>query len=356
MHTAATMGIGAPAPVLSLRGAGGRALPLPSGQPRVLAFVRSWTLDGESAGELAAIRAQLRGLGAVMVVLADAGIWSFRPDDDVELFSARDSSVEKELRSAARLYKVTGNEDAVFVIDGSGIVRFAHTAPGALGSRLADALDATGRALSSRPTSALTCTRREWVLASLVTGFSVALLGGCAGGRRPAATAAADAAAASPAPAAGEIDVVLNVNGAERRLRIEPRVTLLDALRERLALPGTKKGCDHGQCGACTVLIDGRRVNSCLTLAVMVQKTQITTIEGLASGDTLHPMQRAFIEKDGFQCGYCTPGQILSAVALLSEGHAKTDDEVRELMSGNICRCGAYPNIVEAIQLARKGA
>ena len=151
------------------------------------------------------------------------------------------------------------------------------------------------------------------------------------------------------------MDVKLNVNGEERRLRLEPRVTLLDALREQLGLTGTKKGCDHGQCGACTVLVDGRRINACLTLAVMHQGAQITTIEGLARGGELHPMQAAFIEHDALQCGYCTPGQIMSAVALVKERRAGTDAEVRERMSGNICRCGAYPNIVAAIQSVQKG-
>lgn len=148
----------------------------------------------------------------------------------------------------------------------------------------------------------------------------------------------------------GTMNVKLSVNGSSHTLQIEPRVSLLDALREYLGLTGSKKGCDHGQCGACTVLIDGRRVNSCLTLAVMQEGAQITTIEGIANGDELAPMQMAFIKHDGFQCGYCTPGQICSAIALVSEGHAKTDAEVRELMSGNICRCGAYSNIVAAIQ------
>jgi xanthine dehydrogenase YagT iron-sulfur-binding subunit len=161
----------------------------------------------------------------------------------------------------------------------------------------------------------------------------------------------------SPTPTSSmevsSVPVKLRVNGAEHALEIDPRVTLLDALRERIGLTGTKKGCDHGQCGACTVLVDGRRINSCLTLAVMQEGASITTIEGLAQGNELHPMQAAFIKHDGFQCGYCTPGQICSAVGLLNEGHAKTDDEVRELMSGNICRCGAYPNIVNAIQEAR---
>jgi len=136
---------------------------------------------------------------------------------------------------------------------------------------------------------------------------------------------------------------------------VEPRVTLLDALRERLALTGTKKGCDHGQCGACTVLLDGRRINACLTLAVMCEGKSITTIEGLAKGEELHPVQAAFIARDAFQCGYCTPGQICSAVALLAEGHAGTDDEIREWMSGNLCRCGAYPNIVDAIRDVSNG-
>jgi xanthine dehydrogenase YagT iron-sulfur-binding subunit len=149
------------------------------------------------------------------------------------------------------------------------------------------------------------------------------------------------------------IPVRLHVNGREHQLSLDPRVTLLDALREQLPLTGTKKGCDHGECGACTVLVDGRRVYSCLTLAVVASGAKVTTIEGLADGDRLHPVQEAFIEHDAFQCGYCTSGQICSAVGLLSEGHAKTDDEVRELMSGNICRCGAYPNIVAAIQDAR---
>jgi xanthine dehydrogenase YagT iron-sulfur-binding subunit len=144
--------------------------------------------------------------------------------------------------------------------------------------------------------------------------------------------------------------IILSINGKKYPLNIDSRVTLLDALRERLAMPGTKKGCDHGQCGACTVLVDGRRINSCLTLAAMCEGAEVTTIEGLAKGDQLHPMQEAFLKHDGFQCGYCTPGQICSAVGLVKEGHAKTDAEIRELMSGNICRCGAYQNILAAIK------
>jgi xanthine dehydrogenase YagT iron-sulfur-binding subunit len=149
-------------------------------------------------------------------------------------------------------------------------------------------------------------------------------------------------------PAKQEIN--LKINDRNVRVEVAPWVTLLDLLRERLELTGTKKGCDHGQCGACTVLADGKRINSCLTLAVMKDGASITTIEGLANGDALHSLQAAFIEHDAFQCGYCTPGQICSAIGMLSEGKAKTADDVRELMSGNICRCGAYTNIVAAIE------
>lgn len=153
------------------------------------------------------------------------------------------------------------------------------------------------------------------------------------------------------------IPFVLRVNGQDYPLVIEPRVTLLDALREHLALTGSKKGCAHGECGACTVLVDGRRINACMTFAVMHADQAITTIEGLAQGDALHPLQEAFIHHDGFQCGYCTPGQIMSAVGLLAEGHTGTDAEIREWMSGNLCRCSAYPNIVAAIaEVARERA
>ncbi|WP_188260655.1 (2Fe-2S)-binding protein [Azospirillum tabaci] len=154
------------------------------------------------------------------------------------------------------------------------------------------------------------------------------------------------------APPPEPIPVTLTVNGVERTLHLAPWTTLLDALRLHLDLTGTKKGCDHGQCGACTVLVDGRRINSCLTLAAMQDGRKVTTIEGLTTGDALHPLQEAFIEHDAFQCGYCTPGQICSAAGLIAEGKASTDDEIRELMSGNLCRCGAYPNIVAAIRQA----
>ena len=147
-----------------------------------------------------------------------------------------------------------------------------------------------------------------------------------------------------------KMPITLMVNGVERRLEVAPWTTLLDLLRERLDLTGTKKGCDHGQCGACTVLVEGRRVNSCLTFAVMQDGARVTTIEGLAKDGALHPLQQAFIDHDAFQCGYCTPGQICSAAGLIAEGKARTADEIRELMSGNLCRCGAYVNIVAAIR------
>lgn len=148
--------------------------------------------------------------------------------------------------------------------------------------------------------------------------------------------------------------VMLNVNRKVYEIAIEPRVTLLDLLREKLHLSGTKKGCDHGQCGACTVHIDGERVLSCLSLAIMQEGKEITTVEGISDGHKLHPLQVAFIEHDGFQCGYCTPGQIMSGISCIREGHAETEEDIREYMSGNICRCGAYPNIVKAISDVQK--
>ncbi|WP_246259203.1 MULTISPECIES: (2Fe-2S)-binding protein [Chelativorans] len=158
-------------------------------------------------------------------------------------------------------------------------------------------------------------------------------------------------ATAQPSPAAAQKTTLdLHVNGAVHPVSVENRATLLDALRDTIGLTGTKKGCDRGECGACTIHIDGRRVLSCLTLAVMTDGREITTIEGLAEGDQLHPVQTAFIEHDAFQCGFCTSGQIMSAVACIREGHAASDDEVREFMSGNICRCAAYPQIVAAVR------
>ena len=167
-----------------------------------------------------------------------------------------------------------------------------------------------------------------------------------------ARAAAQDASVSAAQDPALPVDVTLRVNGKDKRLRIDARTTVLDALREHLKLTGSKKDCDHGQCGACTVLIDDRRVVSCLTLALAAEGQEITTIEGLATDDHLHPMQQAFVDNDAFQCGYCTPGQIMSAVACVKEGHAGSEADIREYMSGNICRCAAYPNIVAAVKQA----
>jgi xanthine dehydrogenase YagT iron-sulfur-binding subunit len=188
--------------------------------------------------------------------------------------------------------------------------------------------------------------RRSFVIGSAAAAAAIVV--------SPILGSAAEGAETAPKVDPNAIPVALTVNGTRHELRLDPRTTLLDALREHLDLTGTKKGCDQGACGACTVLIDGRRYNSCLTLAVMHGGQKITTIEGLAANGRLHPVQAAFIRNDGFQCGYCTPGQICSAVALLKEGHAGSDDEIREWMSGNICRCGAYGGIVDAVKEAAK--
>ncbi len=207
---------------------------------------------------------------------------------------------------------------------------------------------------SQQPTDAqspIRTSRRQFLAETTVLGVGSALA---------AAVAGEDSALAEPgtsegqafAPFTTEVPTTLQINGKAYPMHLETRVSLLDAIRENAQLTGTKKGCDHGQCGACTVHIEGRRALSCLTLAVMHHGQNITTIEGLADGENLHPMQAAFLSHDGFQCGFCTPGQILSAVGMVQEGHAHAEDEIREAMSGNLCRCGAYPNIVAAIRSA----
>jgi xanthine dehydrogenase YagT iron-sulfur-binding subunit len=188
-------------------------------------------------------------------------------------------------------------------------------------------------------------TRRELLAAAAVTGGVIVGAQFMPGANSP--TAAQDAGSA-------RIDLVLRVNGAQHRLALDPRTTLLDALRENLKLTGSKKGCGLGQCGACTVLMDGKRVKACLSLAALVEGHEITTIEGLAQGEQLHPLQAAFIERDAFQCGYCTSGQIMAGAACINEGHAGSPQEIRDWMSGNLCRCGAYDNIVAAIQDAAR--
>ena len=325
-------------------------------EPRVLAFVRDGKLT-EPVTELPTIRAELRGLGAELVVVSPGGVWSVRADDPLEPLAAASAELAAEVSDAAQRYGVTHDEDAVFVIDGRGVVRFNHRLERrgrALWATLTDALTIAGRAAHMREghdaRQRVLFTRREWTVTCLVVGCATAFLSACKEQEhRPA-----DRRSPPAEPAPPDVEVMLRINGTVHRLTIDPRTSLLDALRERLGMTGTKKGCDGGQCGACTVLIDGKRVVSCLTLAAMVGDRDITTIEGLARDGALHPVQRAFVEHDGLQCGYCTPGQIMSAVALIREGHATSDDEVREQMSGNLCRCGAYPNIIAAIQAARR--
>jgi xanthine dehydrogenase YagT iron-sulfur-binding subunit len=213
----------------------------------------------------------------------------------------------------------------------------------------------------STPTDPANPTEQDRSLLGRVSRRSFLSHLGAAGIAATTAPVLASAAALTPsaiqepeteAPA-GTVPITLNVNGQSHKLNLDPRTTLLDCLRENLNLPGTKKGCDHGQCGACTVHVNGRRVNSCLSFAVMHPNDQITTIEGIGQPDHLHPMQAAFIQHDGYQCGYCTSGQIMSAVAVLKEPVGPTDDDVKHAMYGNICRCGAYPNIVAAVQQVR---
>ena len=205
----------------------------------------------------------------------------------------------------------------------------------------------------SSPASA---TRRAF-LWSTGSSAAAAVIAGCAPAPSNSDAAGHSSSAALDEPdIQGAVPITFRINGMDHRLRVDPRTTLLDCIRETVALTGTKKGCDHGQCGACTVHVNGRRVNSCLSLALLHDGEEITTIEGLGTPDALHPMQAAFLAHDGYQCGYCTSGQIMSAVALLKEPCGPTDADVKELMSGNICRCGAYQKIVAAIQHVRKNA
>ncbi len=251
-------------------------------------------------------------------------------------WAGRSSEVRVVAESRAEIaaeYGVAGCE-ASFVIDGDGAIRWRYVA----------GLDA----VPMMPVDRMELSRRDFVQAAITAATLFVLL---TLSSNPVATAFAEEL--QQPTIAGPTQITLNVNGQDIPLEIEPRVTLLDALRNHAGLTGTKKGCDHGQCGACTVHVDGRRVLSCLTFAVMQRGKKITTIEGLAAGDTLHPMQQAFITHDGFQCGYCTSGQIMSATAVVREPWGPADDDVREAMSGNICRCGAYPGIVAAVQDVR---
>jgi len=339
--------VGESAPDVVLRGSAGRTLEMTSRRPRVVAFAHRWHLDGERPQDVCGIRAQLRGLGAELFVLSDHGVWSFRADDDVERFTDR---LPADLETAGLLYGVRPGHDAVFVVDGDGLVRFTYRPADGLGRSLLAILDRACTQVIAR--SPMTFDRREWVITTLVGTCAAAFLASC----RSKDTHEPAHEPAQPPPAVEEIDVTLEINGNTHKMKVDPRASLLDTLRERLGLTGTKKGCDHGQCGACTVHVAGRPVNACLTLAALAQGVKITTIEGLAKGDELHPVQAAFVEHDALQCGYCTPGQIMSAVAVAADASVTTDDQIRERMSGNICRCGAYPNIVAAVRTAKKRA
>ena len=293
--------------------------------------------------------ASLGGIaGARLLEIGGTGPWRDLTFTDAALSLPVVSAAGAEI---ARRYGV-GDEPAVFVIDGEGIVRWSQVGPMSLTNpmEVARAISAVAAPFVEAPNdhdaARRSWTRRDFVATTLAAAFALAL--------RPVEGHAERAAALGPPSAPNTQHFTLNVNGRDLALDVEPRVTLLDALREYAGLTGTKKGCDHGQCGACTVHVDGRRQLSCMTFAVMQQGRRITTIEGLASGDRLHPMQQAFITHDGFQCGYCTSGQIMSAVAVLDESWGPGDDDVREAMSGNICRCGAYPGIVAAVQEVRR--
>jgi len=324
-----------------------------AGQPLVVVFAGDWKEPSREI--LEGIRAELRGLGAALLIVSKDWLFFFRPDDELESIG-QTTSAGPSLDRLCERHGVSPNAllsdgMTLVLLDGEGGLRLRRTiaGPAAVADSLLLALQLAGTevARASRGPNRGEVSRREMVTLSLLGSLALVLAEGCKG-KTPAPPAA------HPAPRASrEVPVELNINGQVHALKLEPRVSLLDALRERLGLTGTKKGCDHGQCGACTVLVDGRRVNACLTLAIMAQKKPIITIEGLADGEQLHALQRAFISEDALQCGYCTPGQIMSAAGLLKENRARSDDQVREQMSGNICRCGAYANIVRAIQSAR---
>lgn len=286
--------------------------------------------------------------GARLLEIGGMGPWRDLTFTDAALSLPVVTSADSDI---ARRYGI-GDEPAVFVIDGTGVVRWSQVGPMSLANpvEVARAISAVAAPFVGEPNEYTAqhsaWTRRDFVATTLAAAFALAL--------RPIEARAERAAALAPRSSPTAQRVTLNVNGRDLALDVEPRVTLLDALREYAGLTGTKKGCDHGQCGACTVHVDGRRELSCMTFAVMQEGHRITTIEGLASGERLHPMQQAFITHDGFQCGYCTSGQIMSAVAVLDESWGPGDDDVREAMSGNICRCGAYPGIVAAVQEVRR--
>jgi xanthine dehydrogenase YagT iron-sulfur-binding subunit len=330
-----------------------------SGQPLLLVLAPSFSDPGEEV--LEALRAELRALGAALLLIGTEHSFCFRPDDEL----VHEPSTGELRLAAIQLFRAHGvGPEALStgtlllgLLDDRGELRWrtSRAVDGDAALALLEATRLAGRSALRAPREPRVglVTRREVVLTSLIGALSLVLLDGCKRSEPHLPVPGPSADVNSLAPATAERELTLNVNGRDYGLSVEPRVSLLDALRERLGLTGTKKGCDHGQCGACTVLLDGRRVNACLVLAVMVGERKITTIEGLAGPTELHPLQEAFVTHDALQCGYCTPGQIVSALGLLREKRAVSADAIREHMSGNLCRCGAYPNIVKAIQAAR---
>jgi xanthine dehydrogenase YagT iron-sulfur-binding subunit len=374
----ARVDVGMAAPDFVLTEASGRSVTLSDlrGQPVILAFYPpEW--DPSRADQLAHFNwlvRQVPGVNAELLGISMDGMWcqlAFA-DDSVRVPLLADLD---PFGAVAERYDVRG-EQALFVVDAHGTIAWRHAGPGGLAPNANELLAALAALATPTPesqaarfaprdeqftplppcaqprdeesASLLVPTRREFVATALAAALALAAT--------PFAAKAAPlmTRVAEPAyPDVAAASVTLRVNGRPVTMAIEPRVTLLDALREYAGLTGTKKGCDHGQCGACTVHVNGRRQLSCLTFAIMHQADEITTVEGLASGDTLHPMQTAFITHDGFQCGYCTSGQLMSATALLKEPCGPSDADVKECMSGNLCRCGAYPGIVAAIQDVR---
>jgi xanthine dehydrogenase YagT iron-sulfur-binding subunit len=394
----ARVDVGMPAPDFVLSEAGGRRVALSDlrGQPVILAFYPpEW--DPSRADQLAHFNwlvRQVPGVNAELLGISMDGMWcelAFA-DDAVRVPLLADLDPHG---AVAERFDVQG-EQALIVVDAEGTIAWRHSGPAGTApsaSELLAALEALARPTAeasrvvlseardlfvdpgagpspsaqddnffalppcarSRNDAASTSlpmpTRREFVATALAAALALAAA--------PLVAKAEPMAARLVEPAHPDVaatSVTLRINGRPVGMTIEPRVTLLDALREYAGLTGTKKGCDHGQCGACTVHVNGRRQLSCLTLAIMHQGDEITTVEGLASGDALHPLQTAFITHDGFQCGYCTSGQLMSAAALLKEPCGPSDADVKECMSGNICRCGAYPGIVAAIQDVRAAA
>lgn len=378
----ARVDVGMAAPDFVLTEAGGRSVTLSDlrGQPVILAFYPpDW--DPSRADQLAHFNwlvRQVPGVSAELLGISMDGMWcqlAFAGDSvRVPLLADLDPH-----GAVAERYDVRGGQ-ALFVVDAAGTIAWRHAGPAGSAPNAAELLVALEALAAPTPeeqaarfaprdaswvplapcvqprdvserSPALLPTRREFVTTALAAALALAAA--------PLVAKAEPLAARLAEPLHPDVaatSVTLRVNGRSVPMTIEPRVTLLDALREYAGLTGTKKGCDHGQCGACTVHVNGRRQLSCLTFAVMHQGDEIRTVEGLATGDALHPMQTAFVTHDGFQCGYCTSGQLMSATALLAEPCGPSDADVKECMSGNLCRCGAYPGIVAAIQDVRSTA